>query len=161
MRYNKSVYNHALRQVRVYLEESLGGDFIPGNCAVKFAKLKYGLTLTRKEARNWLIEISLKGELRGWPVSPSRAKAIRRRAKSKRKNGLTGAGKYENFLQTIYWKNVRKLVLERDGYACTKCGSEGPLHIHHLTYVNHFNELEHLEDLITLCKECHRNIHKD
>ncbi|WP_416212660.1 HNH endonuclease [Nostoc sp. DedQUE04] len=33
------------------------------------------------------------------------------------------------------------------------------LQVHHLTYENHGKEHEHLEDLITLCDDCHKKQH--
>ena len=66
---------------------------------------------------------------------------------------------YNVFLRSAYWKKVRLLVLERDNKTCQVCGSKKTLHVHHKTYEHHFSELEHLEDLITLCKSCHEKEH--
>ncbi len=66
---------------------------------------------------------------------------------------------YGKFMLTDYWKQVRQLVLDRDGHKCTKCGSKKVLQVHHLTYDHHFNEHKHLKDLITLCKICHEDTH--
>ncbi len=66
---------------------------------------------------------------------------------------------YSSFLKSKYWKWVRKLVLNRDGNKCKRCLSKVKLQVHHLTYKNHFNEHRHLEDLITLCNDCHEKQH--
>lgn len=66
---------------------------------------------------------------------------------------------YEKYLKSTDWANIRKIILTRDGNKCCMCGDIGLLHIHHLNYENIFNELSHLEDLITLCKTCHSEIH--
>jgi 5-methylcytosine-specific restriction endonuclease McrA len=66
---------------------------------------------------------------------------------------------YKTFLSSKYWQKVKLLVLKRDGNKCTKCNSKTDLLPHHLTYKNHFNELNHLEDLITLCSHCHKSEH--
>lgn len=66
-------------------------------------------------------------------------------------------GKYHKYLESPEWKAKRKSVFERDGYMCTKCKSEPAFHAHHLTYENIFNEK--LEDLISVCAECHSQIH--
>lgn len=66
---------------------------------------------------------------------------------------------YSFFLETKYWKWVRRLVIKRDGNKCTKCLSKINLQVHHLSYKNHFNEHNHLEDLVTLCVTCHDNCH--
>lgn len=68
--------------------------------------------------------------------------------------------KYPVFLKSDYWRYVRKLAIDRDGKKCTRCNEKKYLHAHHLTYNNHFNEHNHLEDLITLCKDCHKIEHK-
>jgi hypothetical protein len=56
---------------------------------------------------------------------------------------------------------LRKLVLERDGYKCVKCGSEEPLHCHHIYPVS-TNPLEStdIDNCITLCIDCHKKVHQ-
>lgn len=66
---------------------------------------------------------------------------------------------YFMFLKSEYWNIVRNLVFKRDKYKCTKCWSIKNIRAHHLTYKHHFNEHRHLNDLITLCDDCHKNIH--
>lgn len=66
---------------------------------------------------------------------------------------------YKSFLRSKYWKKVREAVLKRDNYRCKGCDSVTKLHVHHLTYNNHFREHENLNDLITLCDLCHREQH--
>ena len=71
----------------------------------------------------------------------------------------------EVFLTSGYWKNKSKEIKARDGYRCTKCGSDGketnwrcqrtnPLDVHHHTYdrIGH----ERRQDLTTLCRKCHK-----
>ena len=75
---------------------------------------------------------------------------------------------YNLFLKSDYWKKVRKLVLIRDKNQCQNCKHTSKicnltvkdLEVHHLTYKNHKNELNHLEDLVTLCKSCHEYMHE-
>ena len=67
---------------------------------------------------------------------------------------------YKDFLNTDYWKAVRNERLFRDGYKCSYCGSEDNLQVHHITYKNHGNEHSHMDDLITLCIDCHKEYHK-
>ena len=66
---------------------------------------------------------------------------------------------YWEFLQTSYWFGVKDLVLKRDNHKCVKCNSKDKLHIHHTTYIHHFSEHKHLEDLETLCDICHGLAH--
>ena len=66
---------------------------------------------------------------------------------------------YKKFLKGRYWSYVKNLVYKRDGKLCSRCPSSTYLQIHHTTYNNHFNEHNHLEDLIILCKDCHEKEH--
>lgn len=66
---------------------------------------------------------------------------------------------YANFLKTKYWQKVRKAVFKRDKSQCVICKSTFDLEAHHDSYKNHGNELNHLEDLMTLCRECHKEHH--
>jgi len=54
----------------------------------------------------------------------------------------------------------RNKILERDNYTCQKCGeTEGKLHAHHIN--PHYVEYDAmaLENGITLCETCHKEIH--
>lgn len=52
-----------------------------------------------------------------------------------------------------HWDKIRKEALDRDQHKCQTCYSESDLEVHHRTY-KRFGK-EELEDLITLCKDCH------
>lgn len=70
---------------------------------------------------------------------------------------------YQRYIRSREFKEIRKLVLERDNYECQICKADGNkrrLTVHHKTYDHLFNEKEHLDDLITLCNVCHSAIHK-
>lgn len=54
------------------------------------------------------------------------------------------------------WRVQRLAVLERDGYQCVRCGSTQELHIHHLRERRH-GGTDALENLQTLCANCHRH----
>jgi len=57
---------------------------------------------------------------------------------------------------------LRKLVLNRDNYTCQKCNTTNvELHCHHYEGIE-INPVESadIDQCITLCKECHNNIHK-
>lgn len=66
---------------------------------------------------------------------------------------------YQDYLQTSYWKNVSLAVKRRFGWKCGICNSPLDLCAHHRTYEHRGNELEHLDDLICLCKKCHQIFH--
>ena len=56
------------------------------------------------------------------------------------------------------WKEKRRAVLHRDNHACIYCGSTQKLHVHHLCYTGFAWEAPDA-DLITLCLECHKQVH--
>lgn len=68
---------------------------------------------------------------------------------------------YKDFVRTIYWKSIVMRRKWMDNFKCTRCGSSDNLCVHHLTYVHHGDERHHFEDLITVCKDCHAQLHKD
>jgi DEAD/DEAH box helicase domain-containing protein len=54
---------------------------------------------------------------------------------------------------------VRRAALERDGHTCQVCGAGEPLDVHHkqpLRSFRSFEEGNRLENLISLCPNCHR-----
>jgi len=56
---------------------------------------------------------------------------------------------------------LRKIVLERDGYECMKCGSTGPLHCHHIYPVSTNPLLSaDVDNCITYCIDCHKEAHQ-
>lgn len=69
--------------------------------------------------------------------------------------------KHKDFLNTIYWKNIRKYVLYKRRYKCELCYSNKNLHVHHKTYIchGHEHEYDNLSQLIVLCENCHKKHH--
>jgi hypothetical protein len=58
---------------------------------------------------------------------------------------------------------LRQMVLKRDNYTCQKCEEKDvELHCHHFTGVEQ-NPIESadLDNCITLCKDCHKGVHKN
>lgn len=60
------------------------------------------------------------------------------------------------------WLQIRKVVRQRDGYTCQVCGiKEGLIehHVHHKVPFKRFESVEKanvLENLVTLCQNCHK-----
>jgi DNA repair exonuclease SbcCD ATPase subunit len=68
--------------------------------------------------------------------------------------------KYEEYLKTRHWRELRKYVIRRRGKKCSLCGAAELLDVHHKTYDNRGREHFHLDDLIVLCRNCHGQHHK-
>lgn len=64
---------------------------------------------------------------------------------------------YREYLESSHWDNIRLARLKKDGYQCQICGSGKNLCVHHLTYDRIGRE--QMDDLITLCQECHEKVH--
>ncbi len=65
---------------------------------------------------------------------------------------------YTEYLQSREWQKIRGERLDFDGRRCTLCSFETGLQVHHLTY--DFVGQERIEDLRTLCEECHQDQHE-
>lgn len=55
------------------------------------------------------------------------------------------------------WAEIKYETHERDGWRCTECGSAQKLECHHVYPVRE-GGLPVLENLTTLCKECHQKV---
>jgi len=112
-------------------------------------------------------EIRAERDSKAWFKKQNKGKPKKNKAvNKKKKKALPYESKetlkqmnYAGFLQSKYWAFVRNLVLKRDKFACVVCKSKTELQVHHDTYKNHFNELQHLSDLMTLCRPCHKEHH--
>lgn len=68
--------------------------------------------------------------------------------------------KYREYLLSSRWKRIKKVIRIRDGGKCQECGeTKGFLDVHHITYENLFNESKHTNDLVLLCRNCHKDVH--
>lgn len=57
------------------------------------------------------------------------------------------------------WDDIRKKILQRDGYRCQRCGrTDTELHVHHIVPLSKGGSSDP-SNLITLCRECHESIH--
>lgn len=66
-------------------------------------------------------------------------------------------GKYLEYLASEKWKIKRQFIFERDNFKCQNCKEKNADEVHHLTYDRLFNE--DLDDLISMCTDCHRQLH--
>lgn len=56
------------------------------------------------------------------------------------------------------YDQLKKYVLNRDGWKCQDCGTSANLQVHHLLYRSRLGSDEAV-NLITLCAKCHRRRH--
>jgi hypothetical protein len=68
---------------------------------------------------------------------------------------------YAALLASPLWQKRRLEIMQRDRWACTRCGSRiRQLHVHHKCYVPGRKPWEYSDDqLTTLCADCHKGTH--
>jgi len=60
-----------------------------------------------------------------------------------------------------FWKELAKTILKKDNYKCQNCGDKNKLVIHHIKKWSCYPELRfEVNNLITLCENCHKLKHK-
>lgn len=57
------------------------------------------------------------------------------------------------------WRALRRKVLERDGWRCTKCGRAGKLEVDHRVPV-HEGGADTMQNCRALCRTCHIDRHR-
>ena len=67
-------------------------------------------------------------------------------------------GEYEAYLHSSEWQELREQAMKRDGWQCRMCGTGKNLRVHHVNY-EHVGTEQELEDLLTLCDDCHQKVH--
>ena len=65
--------------------------------------------------------------------------------------------RYQIYLQSEQFSDLRSKVFRRDQYKCRSCGSTEHLQAHHLSYRNIYHETP--DDLVCLCRNCHAAFH--
>jgi 5-methylcytosine-specific restriction endonuclease McrA len=64
---------------------------------------------------------------------------------------------YQRYLQSDVWQTLRAQAIRRAHGHCLLCPRRSHLEVHHRTYVALGHE--RVEDLVVLCRECHRRHH--
>lgn len=72
-------------------------------------------------------------------------------------NKVYGDMTYQEYLQSWQWKEKSEWIKYIRGNECQKCKSKKGLQVHHIRYDSLGNEAG--EDVIVLCKECHKKEH--
>jgi 5-methylcytosine-specific restriction endonuclease McrA len=67
---------------------------------------------------------------------------------------------YQQLLRTYPWSLRRLEIILLSSLKCSRCGTLENLEVHHKVYVNNLAPWNyHIDDLITLCRNCHQEIH--
>ena len=64
-------------------------------------------------------------------------------------------GRHHQRLERGRWEDVRRRVLDRDGWRCRSCGLAGRLEVDHITPLEDGGESYALLNLQALCRRCH------
>ena len=68
---------------------------------------------------------------------------------------------YNDQLNMPQWKAFREFIFVVRGRKCESCGKPTNLHVHHREYIKNRYAWEYLpNDVMVLCNDCHRYIHK-
>lgn len=150
-----------LQQIKVYLISNkhipIDSQSEPIELIKLLAKVKFNED-DIYDIQNW---ITLhRNDFIGWPGAVKGIKTPHTKKEKKKKNKPNFTPEYVKYIESSEWKKITNVVKTRDNNMCTNCGGDYILHVHHLSYKNLYNEMEHLEDLVTLCQECHEKIHK-
>jgi len=104
--------------------------------------------------------VTLKGQKKSETHKKKLSEFAKTRVGNKNPNWRNGATPKNLLVRGRKWRERRRLVLERDNYECSECGSDLDLHVHHIKPVSKFPELvNELSNLITLCEHCHYQLH--
>lgn len=67
--------------------------------------------------------------------------------------------RYDEYLKSDHWKQIRKATLREAGYKCAVCNGTKKLQVHHKSYDRLGCEAD--DDLVVLCGECHLLLHTE
>lgn len=75
---------------------------------------------------------------------------------------VTNRGEVARKRLTYQYRKWRESVLERDHHKCVICGSTKDLEVHHIKPFAQFPEERlNIENGVTLCSACHKQVHKE
>jgi len=66
---------------------------------------------------------------------------------------------YKQYLKSDHWRNLKKAAFLHYGQICNFCKSTTKLDMHHLRYQKPLESAK-IDDLIPLCRKCHKKAHK-
>lgn len=66
---------------------------------------------------------------------------------------------YKEYLESDWWKKIKEKAQKRKCYQyCSFCKSKNNLHLHHTSYKWIHTKYE-LRTIISLCNDCHQEVH--
>jgi hypothetical protein len=66
---------------------------------------------------------------------------------------------WNDYYKTEYWQKLSTEAKCRDEFKCVQCKRRTYLQVHHKSYKNCGNWEKELNDLVTLCRSCHEQVH--
>lgn len=66
---------------------------------------------------------------------------------------------YRDYLASEVWEGIRSRRLAFDHYQCCLCHTGKQLEVHHITYPEIWGKEDIVNDLMTVCHDCHQLIH--
>lgn len=89
-------------------------------------------------------------------------KKLSKQKKGKNNPRWKGGITKKNHCDTAKYKELRRKIFQRDNFTCLICKKMGGnLECHHLKEWAKYPELRfNINNCITLCENCHKNIHK-
>ena len=66
---------------------------------------------------------------------------------------------YRKYLRSNGWKVLGRQIKKRDNHRCVRCGYIGNLQVHHTNYNGIETMSFTVDQLESVCKECHTDIH--
>lgn len=103
-------------------------------------------------------------------IAKSDSQRVKDRKQEHRKNAKVQAARdvsgsfssyvdYQEYINSPEWKATSRRRMRMDGFQCAICGTAKNLAVHHITYERLGRE--EMDDLITLCKNCHSKVHEN
>lgn len=74
------------------------------------------------------------------------------------KHLIRDGGAFSRYMGSQDWIKTRNECYRRDNYQCRNCGKATNIEAHHTSY-EHWGTPKELDDLITLCHDCHEHVH--
>ena len=90
----------------------------------------------------------------------TRASTVTRLANLRGGKQPTASSQYETYMRSELWKRIRHNVLTRDNAKCCCCNGKAT-NVHHRDYDSATMSGDALHRLVSICRKCHRDIHRD